>query len=58
MDMKFTKYKRLLERDGSHQGPTSGARNNTYERGFMYTTVTTLAERDRSLPRPSDIFGS
>ena len=58
MDMKFPKCKRLLERDGSFQTPTSGSRNCPYERGFMYTTVTTLAERDRSLPRPSDIFGS
>jgi hypothetical protein len=58
MDMQFPKYKRLLARDGSHQGPTSGARNCTYERGFMYIKVETIAERDMSLPRPSDIFGS
>jgi hypothetical protein len=58
MDMKFPKYKRLIAREGSHPGPTSGPRTNTYERGFMYIKVETIAERDMSLPRPSDIFGS
>jgi hypothetical protein len=58
MDVEFPKYKAMVTRDGQHMGPNVTKRTSAYERGMLYLTVTTLAERDRSLPKPSDIFGS
>ena len=58
MDLEFPKYKAMVARDGQHMGPNATKRTSKYERGMVYITVTTIAERDRSLPKPSDIFGS
>jgi hypothetical protein len=58
MDHEFAKYKAMVARDGQHLGPNVTKRTSAYERGMLYITVTTIAERDRSLPKPSDIFGS